>query len=592
MKDPSKSIKNTSNDDDDAGRLKHKSKKRRRDRSLSTSSSDSDDSYTKRKRRRREAKRKRARGSSSVDDSTLRRKGRKRSRKSEGEYRKKSSKVKQKRRTKTRSRRDSSGSSTSDYSSSESCSTCGSSDKESWYRRSKREEIVTKGGSKRGKMKKKESWKGSGREVDRHGSVSSSSCSECRANRAEVTEDARRLVKNGNGDQGTDNGGFAESQSYEDGVSGKDDKSHANHEDGAEDAAERKYIDENERWEMGADNDILFDDSSNIMKRNLEKDPENGNSPHASNIVHDGRGSQDFSTNCHQYEIGSNHCQAGDEGGTLINTGSSDDSDLEAILRQKALENLKRFHGKQQGKTPTLVKGHADGGGRTLLMAKTVGEETGRTSSINTGSTAEGIPDSMLGRGNPSGIRGVEDSDRIGGNILSNYSDSSQARSIMSSTRISTVCNNDENNMNSKVTEVKKAGGGAIVNKNAAVELNRSQKVPHQAAVSKGTPTTMSRERETLQKESIMKPAAASVSSVVHDLEANGTDRVPSVASRGSGSAISNFEQTGSKTMTTEASQYEQKTMSVMRGGEMVQVSYKVYIPKKAPALARRQLQR
>ncbi|KAH9609193.1 hypothetical protein KSS87_002229 [Heliosperma pusillum] len=39
-------------------------------------------------------------------------------------------------------------------------------------------------------------------------------------------------------------------------------------------------------------------------------------------------------------------------------------------------------------------------------------------------------------------------------------------------------------------------------------------------------------------------------------------------------------------------SQFQQKTMSVMRGGEMVQVSYKVYIPNKAPALARRQLKR
>ncbi|PIN15733.1 hypothetical protein CDL12_11629 [Handroanthus impetiginosus] len=41
-----------------------------------------------------------------------------------------------------------------------------------------------------------------------------------------------------------------------------------------------------------------------------------------------------------------------------------------------------------------------------------------------------------------------------------------------------------------------------------------------------------------------------------------------------------------------DGSQFEQKTMSVMRGGEMVQVSYKVYIPKKAPALTRRQLKR
>ncbi|KMT13130.1 hypothetical protein BVRB_4g086720 [Beta vulgaris subsp. vulgaris] len=41
-----------------------------------------------------------------------------------------------------------------------------------------------------------------------------------------------------------------------------------------------------------------------------------------------------------------------------------------------------------------------------------------------------------------------------------------------------------------------------------------------------------------------------------------------------------------------EEAQFQQKTMSVKRGGEMVQVSYKVYIPKKAPALARRQLKR
>ncbi|XWS28029.1 hypothetical protein CRYUN_Cryun25bG0031000 [Craigia yunnanensis] len=43
---------------------------------------------------------------------------------------------------------------------------------------------------------------------------------------------------------------------------------------------------------------------------------------------------------------------------------------------------------------------------------------------------------------------------------------------------------------------------------------------------------------------------------------------------------------------TKDGSQFQQKTMSVMRAGEMVQVSYEVYIPKRAPALARRQLKR
>ncbi|CAH8279580.1 unnamed protein product [Arabidopsis lyrata] len=43
---------------------------------------------------------------------------------------------------------------------------------------------------------------------------------------------------------------------------------------------------------------------------------------------------------------------------------------------------------------------------------------------------------------------------------------------------------------------------------------------------------------------------------------------------------------------TKDESQYEQKTMTVMRGGEMVQVSYKVYIPKKTSSLGRRKLNR
>ncbi|XVE80098.1 hypothetical protein DITRI_Ditri14bG0112300 [Diplodiscus trichospermus] len=46
------------------------------------------------------------------------------------------------------------------------------------------------------------------------------------------------------------------------------------------------------------------------------------------------------------------------------------------------------------------------------------------------------------------------------------------------------------------------------------------------------------------------------------------------------------------KDETKDGSQFQQKKMSVMRGGEMVQVSYQVYIPKRTPALARRQLKR
>jgi hypothetical protein len=63
-----------------------------------------------------------------------------------------------------------------------------------------------------------------------------------------------------------------------------------------------------------------------------------------------------------------------------------------------------------------------------------------------------------------------------------------------------------------------------------------------------------------------------------------------SSASQPSSSLKPTLEEQNSKDQ--QGGQFEQKTMSVMRGGEMVEVSYKVYIPKKAPALARRHLRR
>ncbi|XP_077253890.1 uncharacterized protein LOC143892866 [Tasmannia lanceolata] len=81
-------------------------------------------------------------------------------------------------------------------------------------------------------------------------------------------------------------------------------------------------------------------------------------------------------------------------------------------------------------------------------------------------------------------------------------------------------------------------------------------------------------------------------SSNMHGAEVNkGDESAPMDSSSlnpGTGHHVSNEP----KAEAQSGSQFEQKTMSVMRGGEMVQVSYKVYIPKKGPALARRQLQR
>ncbi|XP_078153724.1 uncharacterized protein LOC144548888 [Carex rostrata] len=51
-------------------------------------------------------------------------------------------------------------------------------------------------------------------------------------------------------------------------------------------------------------------------------------------------------------------------------------------------------------------------------------------------------------------------------------------------------------------------------------------------------------------------------------------------------------QETTSGGVDTGGAQYKKKTFSRMHDGETVQVSYNVYIPKKAPALARRKLQR
>ncbi|XP_039130421.1 peptidyl-prolyl cis-trans isomerase G [Dioscorea cayenensis subsp. rotundata] len=78
-------------------------------------------------------------------------------------------------------------------------------------------------------------------------------------------------------------------------------------------------------------------------------------------------------------------------------------------------------------------------------------------------------------------------------------------------------------------------------------------------------------------------------SSLVQETEGNKAD----VSASGASSAPK--KETGKHNPSenvAEATQFEQKTFSRMHDGEMVQVSYKVYIPKRAPALARRQLQR
>lgn len=85
-------------------------------------------------------------------------------------------------------------------------------------------------------------------------------------------------------------------------------------------------------------------------------------------------------------------------------------------------------------------------------------------------------------------------------------------------------------------------------------------------------------------KEAVIKDSPKSIESQSPD-----TERVAETTER---PAVSRGESTTEVIKEDEDSEFEQKTMTVMRGGELVQVSYKVKIPKKAPALARRQFKR
>lgn len=71
--------------------------------------------------------------------------------------------------------------------------------------------------------------------------------------------------------------------------------------------------------------------------------------------------------------------------------------------------------------------------------------------------------------------------------------------------------------------------------------------------------------------------------------QSSGTEIIEDVEGTGEGP-----KEDASQTAIKESvdSTFQQKTMSVMRGGEMVQVSYKVYIPQRAATLAKRQLKR
>ncbi|KAI3936912.1 hypothetical protein MKW92_046486 [Papaver armeniacum] len=152
--------------------------------------------------------------------------------------------------------------------------------------------------------------------------------------------------------------------------------------------------------------------------------------------------------------------------------------------------------------------------------------------------------------------------------------------------------------------------GKATQNSNASIELTINQTklntsrtrivspsdhpIDNQTPIAQNSPATKVVQPEHIEVKKIDEiPRGADVVSSAHMAEhSENCESGPHKASSCVTPMSEKQESKESGDVIKGSSQFEQKTMSVMRGGELVQVSYKVYIPNKPPALARRKLNR
>lgn len=294
-----------------------------------------------------------------------------------------------------------------------------------------------------------------------------------------------------------------------------------------------------------------------------------------------------------------------DECGT---TETVNGDDLELILRQRALENLRRFRGGQQT------------GGRTAANQNDKSKGDVKQSSI---SNAESVQTRSS----------VEDDSRLVG---ANFSKENGAEKVVSTethsgnavevpvTGKETSCSSefDKNLIDRKSCENESVSAEQNVARSVhqtTVSGNSKDKVSagismvqpklttpeltHQFLKLCSTPKQVLERKEPrakllLSKSSLDETVAVTVPTVTQNSNDNNDADINSACGAAAlepSSLKSATIETGSDKPQEEAhqgSQFEQKTMSVMRGGEMVKVNYKVYIPKKAPSLGRRQLNR
>nr|GLL22680.1 uncharacterized protein LOC109188300 [Ipomoea trifida] len=251
---------------------------------------------------------------------------------------------------------------------------------------------------------------------------------------------------------------------------------------------------------------------------------------------------------------------------------SSGSDDLELILRQKALENLKKFRGKVQteGSKDVHLTGESSRHGlsREVLHPTMVESEnaTEEYKKVESGVTKQ----SHIQQSDSSGIsKSVNEDGGINEPIVDESKPGLQAMQDESLHSYSTL---EQASPKANPLNCKSSAGKILA--------------PSCQPLTHGSSDTL--EMEAINAKNSAKAEPTSSIRPVEDQRSEDPQAEPTSSIR----PVEDQSSKGQQAEANDSSHFQQKTMSVMRSGEMVQVSYKVYIPKRAPALSRRQLKR
>ncbi|XP_028122331.1 uncharacterized protein DDB_G0287625 [Camellia sinensis] len=258
-------------------------------------------------------------------------------------------------------------------------------------------------------------------------------------------------------------------------------------------------------------------------------------------------------------------------------SSSSKSDDLESILRLKALENLKKFRGGLQTNTKPPADEKSEGCSDVKQLC------TANVEFVQNRSPKEDVSRAV----DATRVLDQNPTPTSYGKLLEGKGGGSVTESA--SARLSVVCPPNQVALSSK--EVDLSPAGAVTSKS---EMSKSalRKESSGTIVKQTDKTNMFVTEGNVNKSSAETSKSAGQTSNNNDV---GVNNVTESSTSEPSSLKPTLEEHSSKEQLgqdKDGSQFEKKTMSVMRGGEMVQVSYKVYIPKKAPALARRHLRR